>query len=496
MIAVPMKRLLLLGVMALAIASPLHATRVRRLSRAEIAAQASAVIVVDVLASSARVGDANMVWTDYRVRVAEVVRGRQHAGEVLTLPFAGGRAGGLDVGFDGVPRLEIGRRYLLFLDDAPGRPVPAIGWTQGLFRRETKEGRSRWISLDGDGHSGSCTCGGFASFPIRWEIEHQNHPDFAAAAAAEFARWNRYVDVFDARTGDGVAGPNGTNEIGFFDHATASAKYGISLDRNTFAITYMTPLSAAGDFDGCPMPPETVCGTFTETDVIMNSEFVRGFTPFGPLDYADRGPALYGATAAHELGHALGFHHNVNNISVMNLYEDFAAQYIAASDTVEARAAYASRAVPVTDLAAYPFHFDPELSDYAATTHVDVSPARVAPGGTITVRNFGFENVGTGSVSGVELRIYLSRDAHVTAADALIGRIPLDESFAPGAFWEDGGAGRTFALPLDLEQGTYSVGALITHGGGATDSATDNNAWIAPQQVTVGSAVRRRAARH
>jgi hypothetical protein len=458
-----MKRSLLAGVVTLLVGLPLYATRVRRLSPAELEAQAAEVLIIDVLGSSQRVGDANMVWTDYRVRTAD--------GRVLMLPFANNILG--------VPRLEIGGRYVIYLDDAPRRPVPAVGWSQGIVR------------LDGDdpGHSGSCTCGGFASLPIPWEIDHPD-PDYAAAAAVELERWNQFIDAFDVRIGDGVAGPNGVNEIAFFDRATASAKYGINMDRNTFAVTYVTPISAAGGFDGCPVPPDTVCGTFAEADVIMNTEFVRGFTAFGPLDYADRGPALYGATAAHELGHALGFHHNVNNISVMNLYEDFAARYIAAADVAEARTAYASRAKSVTDLAAYPFSFDPALTDYAATEHVDVSPTRVAPGGTIVVKNFGFENVGTDAPPGVELRIMLSRNAIITLEDTEIASIGMS-----GPFWDDGGEGETIVLPLGLAKGTYYLGAVVTYGGDTIDPVTDNNSWIAPQRVTIGSAMRRRTVR-
>ncbi len=345
------------------------------------------------------------------------------------------------------------------------------------------------------GHGGSCTCGGPAVVPVRWEIDHPD-PAYAAAAKEAFERWNAYVDVFDARAGDGTMGANGKNEIAFLDIATASARYGINMDRSTFAITYMAPLSAAGDFDGCPRPPDAVCGTFDETDVIVNADFLRGWKPSGPPDFTDHGPALYAATACHELGHSLGFHHNVDNISVMNLYEDFAAQYIATADTQEARAAFPARVRRVADLALYPFYFDPALTDYAATTPVEVSPAAVLPGGSITIRNFGFENVGTEAFPDVSIRFYLSPSLPSGGPDILIGLLAFSGPAPAGAFWDDDRAGVTFVIPSATPAGTYSVRAAISDTSGAADSIAYNNGWIAPGQVAVVALGRRRAARH
>src|SRR5207244_4448552 len=55
-------------------------------------------------------------------------------GDIVVLPFAGGRAAGLDVGVGGVPTLQAGASYVIFLDQTPARPVPAIGWGNGIFR--------------------------------------------------------------------------------------------------------------------------------------------------------------------------------------------------------------------------------------------------------------------------------------------------------------------------------------------------------------------------
>ena len=494
-----MKRLLLLSILIIAL--PARATQIRRMSLQEIRDRAPAVLVVDVVGASSRIGDAGMVWTDYAARVVEVLRGPHRSGDVVTLSFAAAIAG--------VPRLHVGLRYAIFLDDAPARPVPVIGWGQGIvpvaIGEELEElrrfvgGASVALPLvtlaTSDGHGGSCTCGVPATLPASWEIDHSD-PAYAAAAKEVFDRWNQYVDVFAYRAGDGAAAPNGKNEVTMLDIAAASKAYGINMDRDTFAVTYMSPISAAGEFDGCPKPPQTACGTFDETDVIVNADFLRGFKPSGPVDFSDRGPALYAATVAHELGHTLGFHHNVGNISVMNLYEDFAAQYITIADAQEARAAYPSRARAVTDLALYPFYFDAALTDYAATTAVEVTPAVAVPGGTITVRNFEFENVGTEVISSVLIRFYLSRGAEITSSDTLLSTVAFSGPFKAGAWWDDREAGMSLTIPRDQPPGMYFLGALISDGRGIADSVAYNNSWIAPQQISVVSGVRRRAARH
>lgn len=132
----------------LIVAIPASATRIRRLSLEEIRDRASAVLVVEVIDSSARLGEAGMVWTDYHVRVDEVLRGARRAGDVVRLSFAGGRAEGRNVGIDGVPQLLVGSHYLFFFDDVPMRPVPAIGWGQGIFRIELDGESERLVSVN------------------------------------------------------------------------------------------------------------------------------------------------------------------------------------------------------------------------------------------------------------------------------------------------------------------------------------------------------------
>lgn len=123
-----------IGVVVLFLAGASHAVRVQRLSLSEIRDQASAIVVAEVLFEETRLGpDAKMVWTDYELAVEEVLLGADQSAP-KTLSFAGGRSGNDEVGITGVPRLEVGKRYVLFLL-ADGTPwaTPTVGWGQGIF---------------------------------------------------------------------------------------------------------------------------------------------------------------------------------------------------------------------------------------------------------------------------------------------------------------------------------------------------------------------------
>lgn len=350
------------------------------------------------------------------------------------------------------------------------------------------------LPLSGQGHSGSCACGAPSTPIVTWEIDH---PDaYRGAAEAEFERWNQYIDIFRYAPGDDTMAPNGKNEIGFAGIARVRSLYGVNINRDTFGFAFITPEAAYGDFNACPRPPLASCGKFVETDVIMNSDFSRGFKAEGPIDFDDaRGPAFYGATAVHELGHTLGFHHNFVNQSVMNYYEDFAAQYIAASDVAAIGEAYPGRLKQVADAATYPFYFDADGYTYSATIPVSV-PESATAGEKLTVRAFGFENVGTLALRGVQMRLYLSRDAAITTSDRLLGTISFDEEVKPGAYWDDRRQGVTFDVPKDMPPAAYYVGAIVTHDSGTADAVTYNNSWVAPQTVTIsGSSARKRPVR-
>lgn len=320
-------------------------------------------------------------------------------------------------------------------------------------------------------HGDWCACGKHKNIPIPFQIDHTISP-WQGEAQASFDRWNHYANLFSVSSGSGSSGINGINEINFFTEGTIEEVYGFNIDDTFFGITYINPLSAFSSppFNECPLPSGTTCGTFSETDILMNEDFFRGWTA-SPPNFADTGPAYYIATAIHELGHALGLHHNFDSLSVMNYYEDYATLYLTRSDALAAREYYPAQAKNLTDLAIYPFRYDG--FQYDATSVASPSTDRVTRGSPFTLRNFTIENLGSTTPSNVRARFYLSTDNIITGTDHLIGTLSWD-SFS--TWWDT--TGQIFVIPPNFPVGTYYIGAIIYYNDNTTDAVTYNNSWV------------------
>lgn len=326
-----------------------------------------------------------------------------------------------------------------------------------------------------------CACGKHETIPIDWTIAGGSA--MLAATGVELDKWNRYASVFGARTsGTGPFDEDGTNQIGFLSDGDIDARYGFRLGPSISGYTVHSPQSSFGNFDRCPLPAAAVCGEFFETDVLINSDAAGGWTFDGPPPLDGSGPNHYGATALHELGHALGLHHSFQILSAMNYQKAFAGRYLTLADASALRAHYGPQTNAIVDLAAYPFRHNGG-HQWDGIVVASVTPQTVAPGTTLTLRDFRIENVGTAPAASTVLNVYLSEDAAIDSSDHWIGRLEWS-TFADGSFWDS--EGWNFVIPADTPSGTYYVGAIATIAG-AEDAVAYNNRWIldASRRVTV-----------
>jgi|GEM_PF-251552 len=73
-----------------------------------------------------------LVYTEYRLKVSEVLQGQQGQDE-LRFVVPGGQIEGREQHFAGVPELQQGKPYLLFLRQGKNGLLQLVGMSQGLF---------------------------------------------------------------------------------------------------------------------------------------------------------------------------------------------------------------------------------------------------------------------------------------------------------------------------------------------------------------------------
>jgi hypothetical protein len=111
-----------------------QAATLQQLSMDQMTQSATAIVRARVTGSSASF-TGSTIYTHYKLQVSEFWKGAG-ASEVL-LP--GGVAGGYRQSFPGVPGLQVGSEYLLFLWTSPSTGIThLVGFGQGLFNVVTQ----------------------------------------------------------------------------------------------------------------------------------------------------------------------------------------------------------------------------------------------------------------------------------------------------------------------------------------------------------------------
>ncbi len=327
-----------------------------------------------------------------------------------------------------------------------------------------------------------CACGRPAQVPVSFVVRDTDSRA-AQADVESMSIWNQYVDVFRQSAQPGNYGlGNGVSEVYVVDLTDVLGMDGASF----LGYTGTVPESSFGNFNECPIPAGTACGgAITESDVMMNSTVPWQLTRPAVGELA----AYYHATATHEFGHVLGFHHNWQNFSEMNYLPHF-ARFLSRADVVAARQQFPGSVKAVADLATYGFTYNENGQTNGddggnAIAVASVSPASVAAGGKITIKNYTIENLSTGPLQNVALLFFLSKDQNITPQDVLLDGF-LWDSFST---WADDPTGTQFTVPAGTPAGAYYVGALVGTLNGNTvnmDTLTYNNTWVVPTPISVG----------
>jgi hypothetical protein len=123
-------RLCGLSALLFALAAPLPAATLEQMSLDDLV-QKSTSIVQGRAGSSRSVQDGALIYTLHKFEVLNRWKGEAAANVEVALP--GGSVGGLQQDFGGVPHLESGREYVVFLWKGPSGRTQITGFSQGLF---------------------------------------------------------------------------------------------------------------------------------------------------------------------------------------------------------------------------------------------------------------------------------------------------------------------------------------------------------------------------
>ena len=329
-----------------------------------------------------------------------------------------------------------------------------------------------------------CWCGYGTGMPRSLVIRGQSSTAAMKQAAADaINQWNRYAKVLnvtvDTTESVGKLG-NGVDEVNvFISPADSLAVYGMAMVPGLLGVAMIVPEANFGDFNGCKDFGGTGCGPFTESDVLVNATFGKGWTEdwfaFG-ADSQSSNAAVVQATTIHEEGHSLGLHHvfdlsgKTTSFSVMNYADDDAAKWVTRMDANTIRAEYPNQAVTLTDVGVFPFVYG---NGQYAQSYATLGTSSVMPGAVFSLNKWTLENVGTKEASAVEVRFYAwpaGSRKYPEPSDVPLGSVSF-ASVPVNTHAEYSGTPLT--VPVGTAAGQYNVGAIVLVGG------AEDSPWVA-----------------
>lgn len=118
-----------LGALALA-AAPIHATTCLLLDESELALRAKTILHGDVTSRASFVTDGGRIYTEYRFRPRDVLKGSAGADGQVTFREWGGEVNGIHYWLPGVGEFREGDEVVAFLGETD--PRTGVGFTTGL----------------------------------------------------------------------------------------------------------------------------------------------------------------------------------------------------------------------------------------------------------------------------------------------------------------------------------------------------------------------------
>lgn len=140
-----MKSIVRGGLIAVFLAGVALGSTVLRFSNEELTKRADVIVHGKVTKSTARVGQNNMIVTDYELDVVELLKGGDKDAKTFKFSALGGRLEDRGFTISGAPTYDVGEECILFLDVVHPKTGcrTAIGLAQGKFTVKTEEGTTK-----------------------------------------------------------------------------------------------------------------------------------------------------------------------------------------------------------------------------------------------------------------------------------------------------------------------------------------------------------------
>src|SRR6185295_11298236 len=144
-----MRHTLALAVVCLLAAGSLSAATFEPVSDAALTGRAQLVVSAHVLDTTSRMDAKGTIFTDSRLAVDEVLKGR--AGAIVTVSELGGTANGRIMAIAGSAAYTPGSRVLAFLRQRPDGSFYTASMALGQFRFKTQRDRTEVLVRNDDG---------------------------------------------------------------------------------------------------------------------------------------------------------------------------------------------------------------------------------------------------------------------------------------------------------------------------------------------------------